>query len=174
MSRLSVPVGPKDHVQGPNDAPVTLVEYGDYECPYCGEAYPVIKAVQRAMGDQLRFVFRNFPITEIHPHAAHAAEFAEAAAGIGRFWEAHDMLYEGQADLTDRDLARYGARIALGVPAIQEAFDGRFDDKIQADFMSGVRSGVNGTPTLFINGARYDCDRDVDSIVDALTAVLQR
>lgn len=173
MSRLSIPVGPSDHAQGPDDAPVTLVEYGDYECPYCGEAHPVLKAVQRAMGGQLRFVFRHFPITEIHPHAAHAAEFAEAAASIGRFWEAHDMLYEGQVNLTDRDLALYGARIALDIRAIQEAFAGRFDDKIQADFMSGVRSGVNGTPTLFINGSRYDGDRDVGSIVDALRAALQ-
>ncbi|AMJ61010.1 DsbA family protein [Bosea sp. PAMC 26642] len=168
MSRLSIPVGPQDHAQGPADAPVTLVEYGDYECPFCGEAYPVMKAVQQAMGQEMRFVFRNFPIAELHPHAVRAAEFAEAAAGIGKFWEAHDMLYENQTALSDDDLLAYGVRLGLDAAAVAEGFDGRFDQKIKGDFMGGVRSGVNGTPTLFINGLRYDGDRDVESLVEAL------
>jgi protein-disulfide isomerase len=168
MNHLSIPVSAQDHSAGPANAPVTLVEYGDYQCPYCGEAYPVLKAVQQAMGNKLRFVFRNFPISEIHPHALHAAQFAEAAAAIGKFWVAHDMLYERQEALDDRDLVAYGSIIGLDAAKLREAFDGRFDEKIEADFMGGVHSGVNGTPSLFINGLRYDGERDVDSLVAAL------
>lgn len=168
MTHLAIPVGSQDHAQGQAQAPVTLVEYGDYECPYCGEAYPILKAVQRAMGDELRFVFRNFPISELHPHAVRAAEFAEAAAGLGRFWQAHDMLYENQSALSDEDLFGYGLRLGLDSDVVAEGLDGRFDPKIRADFMGGVRSGVNGTPSLFINGLRYDGERDVDSLVAAL------
>lgn len=169
MTRLIVPVDRQDHAQGGEDAPVTLVEYGDYECPYCGEAYPVLKAVQRLMGERLRFVFRNFPISELHPHAVRAAEFAEAAAGIGKFWEAHDLLYEHQTALSDGDLFAYGEKLGLDAGAVASGFDGRFDQKIRGDFMGGVRSGVNGTPTLFINGLRYDGERDVDSLLEALS-----
>jgi len=173
MSKLSIPVGPTDHSEGRLDAPVTLVEYGDYECPYCGEAYPVMKAVQEIMGDKLRFVFRNFPITELHPHALRAAQLAEAAASVGQFWLAHDMLYAHQNALMDVDLMRYGSAVGVSANALHEAFGGRFDQKIEGDFMGGVRSGVNGTPTLFINGMRYDGARDVDSLVEALTQVAE-
>ena len=168
MNHLSIPVSAQDHSAGPANAPVTLVEYGDYQCPYCGEAYPVLKAVQQAMGNKLRFVFRNFPISEIHPHALHAAQFAEAAAAVGKFWVAHDMLYERQQALDDRDLVAYGNIIGLDAAKLRAAFDGHFDEKIEADFMGGVHSGVNGTPSLFINGLRYDGERDVDSLIAAL------
>ncbi|MCX5496084.1 DsbA family protein [Kaistia dalseonensis] len=168
MTTLTPAVSADDHAEGPADAPVTLVEYGDYECPYCGAAYPVVKAVQRAMGDRLRFVFRNFPITESHPHAGHAAEFAEAAARIGRFWEAHDLLYQHQDALDDASLISYGAKIGLDRSAVVAAFGGEQDDRIRRDFRGGLRSGVNGTPTFFINGRRYDGERDVQSMVDAL------
>lgn len=168
MNHLSIPVSAQDHSAGPANAPVTLVEYGDYQCPYCGEAYSVLKAVQQAMGNKLRFVFRNFPISEIHPHALHAAQFAEAAAAVGKFWVAHDMLYERQQALDDRDLVAYGNIIGLDAAKLRAAFDGRFDEKIEADFMGGVHSGVNGTPSLFINGLRYDGERDVDSLIAAL------
>ena len=127
MSRLSIPVGPGDHVQGSAGATATLVEYGDYECPYCGEAYPILKAVQRAMGDELRFVFRNFPLIEMHSHAMRAAEFAEMAASAGLFWQAHDLLYENQEALGERDLLAYGHRLGLPADVVAEAFDGRFD-----------------------------------------------
>ena len=167
---LTPPVGPGDHVAGGPNAKVTLVEYGDYECPYCGEAYRVIEIVRSVMGDALRFVFRNFPIAEAHPHAVHAAEFAEAAAGIGNFWAAHDMLYENQAALADADLLFYAERLGLDQRAVLAAFAGRHSEKIRADFTSGVRSGVNGTPTLFIDGVRYDGPRDVESLVAALRA----
>src|SRR5580658_92965 len=105
--RLTVPVGPKDHVQGSASAPVTLLEYGDYECPYCGAAYPIVKEVQRRMGSGLRFVFRNFPLGNMHPHAVRAAEAAEVMSALGKFWEMHDLLYEHQSALTEPDLVRY-------------------------------------------------------------------
>nr|WP_244408544.1 thioredoxin domain-containing protein [Roseomonas fluvialis] len=147
---------------------MTLVEYGDYECPYCGEAYPTLKDVQRAMGDELRFVFRNFPLTEMHAHALQAAEFAEMAATAGMFWQAHDLLYENQDALSQRDLVSLGHRLGLPEPMVVQAFDGRFDRKIRDDFRGGIRSGVNGTPTLFINGLRYDGPRDPEALLIAL------
>ena len=173
MSRLIIPFNQQDHAIGPSDAPVTLVEYGDYQCPYCGEAYPVIKQMQRLMGDQQRFVFRNFPIAELHPHAVRAAEFAETAAAPGKFWQAHDLLYENQSALGDADLMAYGAKLGLAASALAEAFNGRFDDALRADFIGGVRSGVNGTPSLFINRLRYDGRRDVRDLVDALSLEAQ-
>ena len=164
MTRLAIPVGASDHAQGPEAAPVTIVEYGDYECPYCGEAYPTLKALARAAGPRLRFVFRNFPLAEMHPHALHAAAFAEAAAEAGRFWEAHDLLYENQAGLGDAYLLGYGDRLGLDPAAVRAALAGRYADRIRADFLGGVRSGVNGTPTLFVNGLRYDGPRDLESL----------
>lgn len=173
MTGLSIPVSSRDHAQGKPQAPVTLVEYGDYECPYCGEAYPIIGAVQRSLGDDLRFVFRNFPISELHPHAFRAAQFAEAAASSGRFWQAHDLLYEHQSALSADDLLAYGLSLGLDAAVIAAGFDGRFDPKIRADFLGGIRSGVNGTPCLFINGLRYDGARDVESLVATLRSAAQ-
>jgi protein-disulfide isomerase len=169
---LATPVSEeRDHIQGPPDAPVTLLEYGDYECPYCGAAYSIIKDVQARMGDRLRFVFRNFPITTSHAHAEQAAEAAEAAGAQGRFWEMHDLLYENQKRLGDDDLRAYAQRIGLDL----ERFDKELAEHVHAprvreDFMSGVRSGVNGTPTFFINGARYDDAYDVETLLAALGA----
>jgi protein-disulfide isomerase len=157
-AKLTLPVSEdRDHIQGPADAPVTLVEYGDYECPYCGAAYPIVKQVQERMGDRLRFVFRNFPITTSHPHAEQAAEAAEAAAAQGRFWEMHDYLYEHQRHLETPDLVGYAE--ALGLDAERFADDlaeHAYAARVREDFMSGVRSGVNGTPTFYINGIRHD------------------
>ena len=167
---LTLPVTEdRDHIQGPTEAAVTLVEYGDYECPYCGAAYPIIKEVQSRMGERLRFVFRNFPITTSHPHAEQAAETAEAAAAQGRFWQMHDLLYENQRRLRDPDLRDYAERLALDV----ERFDKELADHVHAarvreDFMSGVRSGVNGTPTFYINGTRHDDSYEVETMVAAL------
>ena len=165
MSQLKTAVGPDDHTQGPLDAPIVLLEYGDYECPYCGEAYPELKAVQKAMGDSLCFAFRNFPLGNAHPHAERAAEFAEAAATIGRFWEMHDALYEHQDELEDEHLARYAKRLGFDDALVESAMRGDFATHIRRDFTGGVRSGVNGTPSLFINGQRYDGPRDADSLV---------
>jgi protein-disulfide isomerase len=167
---LTVPVTPgRDHIQGPADAPVTLVEYGDYECPYCGAAYPIVKDLQARMGNQLRFVFRNFPISTSHPHAEHAAEAAEAAAAQGQFWPMHDLLYEHQRHLTDDDLRGYAERIGLDA----ERFERELAEHIHAarvheDFLSGVRSGVNGTPSFYINGTRHDGSFDADTLLAAL------
>jgi protein-disulfide isomerase len=170
---LTVPVAEdRDHVQGSADAAVTLVEYGDYECPYCGAAYPVVKRIQRRMGDRLRFVFRNFPITTSHPHAEAAAEAAEAAGVKGRFWEMHDRLYENQSQLTGADLRAYAEALSLDL----EQFDDELArhahaDRVREDFMSGVRSGVNGTPTFFINGTRHDGPLDYQTLLDALERI---
>jgi protein-disulfide isomerase len=168
-AKLKPPVGPHDHVQGPAEAPVTLVEYGDYECPYCGEAYPVVKALQKRLGDQMRFVFRNFPLAQAHPHAEHAAEAAEAAGAQGKFWEMHDLLYENQDALEDEDLVRYARALHLDVPRfVKEMESGAYLERVREDFRSGVRSGVNGTPTFFINGARHDGPFDLVSLLAAI------
>jgi protein-disulfide isomerase len=159
----------RDHIQGPADAAVTLVEYGDYECPYCGAAYPIVKELQARMGDRLRFVFRNFPISTSHPHAEQAAEAAEASAAQGRFWEMHDLLYENQTQLRDQDLHAYAEQLGIDV----ERFDKDLAEHVHAprvheDFMSGVRSGVNGTPSFYINGARHDDSYDFETLLAAL------
>lgn len=171
MSHLTPPVGPSDHVRGHADAPVTLVEYGDFECPYCGEFYPELKAVERAMGGLLRVVFRNFPLTEAHPHAAHAAAFAEAAGAQGLFWQAHDMLYEHQDALDDESLIAYGRVIGLDRAHVVAALEGNHAEKIRQDFVGGLHSGVNGTPCLFINGQRYDGARDARSLAEVIERV---
>ena len=167
---LTLPVSEgRDHIQGPADAAVTLVEYGDYECPYCGAAYPIIKELQARMGNSLRFVFRNFPITTSHPHAERAAEADEAAAGQSAFWEMHDLLFENQKHLQDEDLRSYAERLGLDL----ERFDREHAERVHAervheDFMSGVRSGVNGTPTFYINRVRHDDAYDVETLFAAL------
>jgi protein-disulfide isomerase len=167
---LTLPVSEeRDHIQGPAHAAVTLVEYGDYECPYCGAAYPIIKEVQARMGDRLRFVFRNFPITTSHPHAEQAAEAAEAAAIRDRFWEMHDLLYENQKRLRDEDLLGYAEKLGLDVVAFErELAEHVHTARVREDFMSGVRSGVNGTPTFYINGVRHDDSYDVKTLIAAL------
>ena len=168
-AQLSPPVGPRDHAAGPNDAAVTLVEYGDFQCPHCGRAYPIVKQVQRALGSQLRFVFRNFPLTKIHPEAEHAAEAAEAAAAQGAFWQMHDRLFERQFALDDDHLVEYAAELGLDADRIRGELEaGTHSAHVRDDFMSGVKSGVNGTPTFFINGVRYDGSWDLESLVAAL------
>ncbi len=167
---LTMPVTEdRDHIQGPADAPATLVQYGDYECPYCGAAYPIIKEVQARMGERLRFVFRNFPISTSHPHAEQAAEAAEAAAGQGRFWEMHDLLYENQRRLRDEDLRTYAENLGLDVELFdKELVEHVHAERVHEDFMSGVRSGVNGTPTFYINGARHDDSYEFETLLAAL------
>jgi protein-disulfide isomerase len=167
---LTLPVSEdRDRIQGPADAPVTLVEYGDYQCPYCGAAYPIIKEVQAMMGDRLRFVFRNFPITTAHPQAEQAAEAAEAAGAQDRFWPMHDLLYENQRHLADEDLLRYAGQLGLDVDSFgRDLAEHVHAARVHDDFMSGVRSGVNGTPTFYINSVRHDDSYDVDTLFAAL------
>lgn len=169
MSRLAIPVSKADHIQGLENAPVTLVEYGDYQCPYCGLAYPIVKAVQERMGNRMRFVFRNFPLTEMHAHAFAAAQLAEAAGAAGKFWDMHDMLYEHQQALEAVNLRLYAQKLGLDPDGIT-AMAARADEKIRADFMGGVRSGVNGTPGFFINGQRHDGPWDFDHLLAAVEA----
>ena len=167
--QLTVPVGPRDHATGPHDAPVTLVEYGDFQCPHCGRAYPIVKDIVRTLGANLRFVFRNFPLTRIHPEAEHAAEAAEAASGQGAFWPMHDRLFERQFALDDDHLIEYATELGLNAERIRGELEaGTHGPRVRDDFMSGVKSGVNGTPTFFINGVRYDESWDRDSLLAAL------
>jgi len=168
-AHLSVPVSERDHAQGPADAPLTLVEYGDFECSYCGAAYPIIKETQRRLGDRLRFVFRNFPISTSHPRAQAAAEAAEAAGAQGKYWEMHDILYERQDTLEDADLLGFAEELGLDSERFdREMRERRYEDRVREDFLSGVRSGVNGTPTFYIDGARYDGAWDGDHLLRAL------
>jgi protein-disulfide isomerase len=168
-ARLTLPVGERDHVRGPASAPVTLVEYGDYECPHCGRAYPIVKQIQEAMGRRLRFVFRNFPLRESHPHAQSAAEAAQAAGAQGRFWEMHDRLFERQFALDDASLVEYALELGLDVERFRRELERRvYEPRVREDFRSGVTSGVNGTPTFFINGERYDDAWDAVTLLAAL------
>jgi protein-disulfide isomerase len=146
----------EDHIQGDKNALITLVEYGDYQCPYCGEAYPIIKEIQSHYGSMLRFVFRNFPLTEVHPMAMSAAQVAEFAGTEGVFWPMHDLIYEKQENLSFELLFDLAKSLNLSPAKLVETLKERtLDQKIQKDFMGGVRSGVNGTPTFYINEIRY-------------------
>ena len=156
---LKPAVSSKDHIQGNTNASLELVEYGDYQCSHCGHAYPIIKAIQQELGDRLKFVFRNFPLTESHPDAFNAAVAAEAAALQNKFWEMHDIVYENQESLDGEDLVAYAKKIGVDVVRFQDDIKkDTITAKVQNDFESGVRSGVNGTPSFFINGEKYDGD----------------
>ena len=162
---LAAPVSVRDHVEGRADAPLTLLEYGDYQCPYCGAAYPVVKRLQKLLGKKLRFVFRNFPLTQAHPYAMAAAAAAEAAALQGKFWEMHDFIYEHQDDLDPDVLPAWAEQLGLDLEEFGTAIrKGEITKRIKEDRMSGIRSGVNGTPCFFINGARYDDTADFEPL----------
>lgn len=174
---LKPPVNDQDHVSGPEDAQITLVEYGDFQCPHCARAQHRIAALQRRFGDRLRVVFRNFPLAEVHPEAFHAAEAAEsvaASAGNDAYWKMHHLLFAHQQDdldaLDDAHLAQYAAEAGGDAAQVSRDLDGdAFEERVRADFMGGVRSGVNGTPTFFVNGVRYDGDwSSVDTFAEAL------
>ncbi|MDH7462560.1 thioredoxin domain-containing protein [Chitinophagaceae bacterium 26-R-25] len=157
MSKLRPEVTSNDHMQGNVNASVELVEYGDYECPHCGRAYPVIKKIQKKMGDNLKFVFRNFPLSEVHPDARMAATAAEAADAQGKFWEMHDVIFENQDSLNYEDLMGYAESLGLDMDQFEKDFNSRkYSDRVDEDFESGLRSGVNGTPGFFVNGEKYN------------------
>jgi protein-disulfide isomerase len=169
MTTLTIPVGPDDHVEGNRAAVCTLLEYGDYECPHCGAAYPIVKRIQKHFGKQLSFVYRNFPLIQAHPNAEAAAETAEFAATHGKFWEMHDLLYENQQDLAVENLHKLAKSLKLAPKDLDKALENQeFQPRVRADFVSGVRSGVNGTPTFFINGTRADVQADYDSLITAI------
>ena len=170
-SRLQPPVNDNDHVRGNPSAPLTLVEFGDYECPFCRQAYPAVNALEEVLGDRLRFAFRHFPIAAAHPHAVLAAEAAEAAGAQGRFWPMHDQLYLHQDALDAPDLLEYAAQLGLDLGVFEyDLRTHRFLPRVGADRRSGAISGVNGTPTFFINGVRHDEDWDFDSLWSAIVS----
>jgi protein-disulfide isomerase len=167
--RLAEPVNEHDHRLGPATAAVTLVEYGDYECPYCGAAYPVTKELRRMLGDDLQFVYRHFPLSQIHPRAFTAALAAEAAGAQGRFWEMHELLYANQQRLDRGSLPLYAQALGLDLERFARDVDERtYEPKVRSDFLGGVRSGVNGTPTFFINGVRHNGNWDLPSLLEAI------
>lgn len=175
VGQLAAPVGPRDHVRGPEDAAVTLVEYGDYECPYCGKANAVVRELEKLVGDQLHFVFRHFPLSSVHHHAGLAAEAAEAAGAQGKFWEMHDVLFENQAALEPEDLVRHAEALGLDVERFaRELATQTHAGKVREDFVSGARSGVNGTPRFFVNDKRHDGPLDMRSLLAAVEEAAQQ
>ncbi len=174
MATLKVPVAAQDHAQGKADAPVTLVEYGDYECPHCGRAYPIVKQIQEHFGTQLRLVYRNFPLREMHPNAESAAESAEFAGAQGKFWEMHDLLFENQEQLGGSLYLALAKSLGLSPNDLVKALENEdYAQKVAADFNGGVRSGVNGTPTFFINGQRHDAPFDFEFLAEAIEKAIQ-
>jgi protein-disulfide isomerase len=176
---LAIPVSERDHIQGPATAAVTLVQYGDYECPYTRRSTWVVQAIQKEFptinrgttGEQLRFVYRNFPLTEIHPHALHAALAAEAAAAQGKFWEMHDYIFHHQRTLEDADLAEFAEAVGLDLQQYtRDMAERRALARIEEDVKGGERSGVQGTPTFFINGVMYRGSWEQDALLPALQA----
>jgi protein-disulfide isomerase len=157
VSRLLLPIRPTDHVHGPENAPYTLVEYGDYECPDCGRLYVILRDLQRDIASRLRIVFRHYPLSGVHRHAQQAAEAAEAAGAQGKFWEMHTLLFERQQALRTKDLVRYAKELALDVEKFRDELKNeKYGERVRADFLAGVQNGVYGTPGLFLNGVRYD------------------
>ncbi|MEO5683047.1 MAG: thioredoxin domain-containing protein [Chitinophagaceae bacterium] len=171
MAKLKPAVSETDHQQGKENAVVELVEYGDYQCPHCRRAYPIIKAIQEKMGDELKFIFRNFPLSQIHPNAFNAAVAAEAAGLQNKFWEMHDYIFEHQNHLDDASLVKYADHLQLNKEQFVTDFETpALSRKVEADFESGVRSGVNGTPSFFVNGEKYNGSWEADEFLAYLTA----
>lgn len=172
MSKLTIAVTKHDHLQGDLNAACSLVEYGDYECPSCGEVQPIIKSLQAHFGSQMSFVFRNFPLREIHPWALAAAEVAELAGSQGKFWKMHDLLFANQDNLNESTIQRLVHDLGLSETKMQQASSNGTLKKIDTDLAGGIRSGVNGTPTFFLNGDRYDGSTDLDSLLTVMEQVL--
>jgi protein-disulfide isomerase len=175
MSQLKKPISKDDHLQGGDvDAKLILVEYGDYQCPFCGRAYPQVKEAQDELGTDLCFVFRNFPLSTLHPDAENAAEAAEIAGAFGKFWEMHDMLFENQQALDTNSLVQYALALGLDTEKFAEELSRQAKyERVHQDFMSGMTSGVNGTPTFFINGKRYDGEWEHGALLRALRSMLE-
>jgi len=169
---LRLPVSKRDHIQGNPDAAIELVEYGDYQCPYCGAAYPEIKIIQEKMGNQLKFVFRNFPLTNMHEYALHAAIASEVAGDMGQFWEMHDMLFENQQNLDDTHLIDYAKELGLDIKKFEAKFpEPKYREKVEQDLESGLRSGVNGTPSFYVNGTKYQGDFSAEVMLEYLKSL---
>lgn len=168
---LTIAVDDRDHIRGPSDAPVTLVQYSDFECPSCRDFYPVIRRIQNRIGTRLRLVYRHFPLREQHPNAQQAGEAAEAAAAQGeeKFWKMHDLLFEHQNSLNQDDLKEYAAEIGLDVETFTEEInENKYRDRVEEDLQSGQESGVSGTPEFFINGEPYDGPIEFEALLSAI------
>jgi protein-disulfide isomerase len=173
--KLHPPVSAKDHIQGSPGAPVELVEYGDYQCPHCGRAHSIIKRIQEEMANDLKFIFRNFPLSESHPQAFQSAVAAEAASRQHAFWAMHDNIFENQGLLPELPFVEFAGALGLDIAQFQEDLvDPALAEKVDADFASGIRSGVNGTPSFFINGVRYDQSWDEEYLLPHLKKILAR
>lgn len=163
----------RDHVLGPDDAPIELVEYGDFECPHCGRAFRIVQQLREELGDRLRFGFRHFPLAKMHPHARTSAEAAEAAGAQGKFWEMHDRLFAHNQALELGHVTRYAEEV--GVPDIarfkSDISADTYAARVQQDLSSGVRSGVNGTPTFFLNGTRHNGGYEYDALKKAIDEI---
>jgi protein-disulfide isomerase len=174
-NRLSVPLGPDDHILGSSDANVELVEYGDFECPNCGRAYPIVNQVQLHFGDDLLFVFRHFPLIEVHPHAEMAAETAEWAGTHDRFWEMHDLIFQNQEELSLPMLLAAAEVLKLDQQELAVALENAtFEARVRRDIQSGLATGVQGTPTFFINGEQHVGSYEFVDLVDAIDRKRQR
>lgn len=168
---LRPPVSIKDHIQGNDNAVIELVKYGDYQCPHCARAYPIVKRMQEQLGDKLRFVFRNFPLAKIHPEATIAAIATEAADLQGKYWEMHDIIFENQDQLSYAFLLDCADQLGLDRRQFEEGMaNPGFTEKVEADFESGIRSGVNATPTFFINGEKYNNGWESERMMDYIKA----
>jgi formate-nitrite transporter family protein len=174
LSNLLLPIQPEDHVQGNEGARFTLVEYGDYECPHCGRLFATIERLRHDWPNDIRLVFRQYPLSGIHPHALQAAQAAEAAAAQGLFWQMHDLLFANQSALSLRDLVRYAEQLSLDIKRFtDELKHGIYEDRVRTDFRRGVANGVYGTPGLFVNGIRYNGPTDPDSLTARARAVIE-
>ncbi|MFK3981856.1 DsbA family protein [Micromonospora sp. NPDC050397] len=168
-SKLRVPVGEDDHIRGPAEAPVTLVEYGDLQCPYCGQAYHRLHELLRQRPETVRLVFRHFPLTNVHPYAELAAETTEAAAERDEFWPMHDWIFEHQDQLDPVHLSMGSQQLGLPEDTVAEESERHVHlDRVRRDFVGGIRSGVNGTPTFFINGVRHDGSFELSELLAAV------
>jgi len=176
INKLTTPIKKNyDHIQGPINAPIRIVEYGDYECPYTGEAYPIVQEIRRRLGNSICFVFRNFPLNEIHPHAQHAAEAAEAAGAQDKFWQMYDYLFEHQNELDDRHLLVYGQRIGLDIERFKkEISEHIYEPIIMESLKNGIKSGVQGTPTFFLNGVRYEGSWDLETLLKTIESSIKK
>ena len=175
MSELRYPINEQDHVLGPADAPVTLLEYGDYQCPHCQAAWPQVELVLRHFGRNLRYAYRHFPISTVHPLAKPAAETAEFAGAHGRFWEMHSAIFANGHQLSGSTLFALASQLGLDPGELRDALEnGDYADKVEADFLSGVRSGVNGTPCFFVNGVRHDGSYAAEDLAASINAAQQQ
>jgi protein-disulfide isomerase len=175
-NKLTLPIKVDyDHIQGPISAPINIVEYGDYECPYTGMAYPIVKELRRRLGDSICFVFRNFPLNEIHPHAQHAAEAAEAAGGQDKFWQMHDHLFEHQNELEDGHLLEYAKIVGLDTERFKkEISEHVYVPVINKSLKNGIKSGVEGTPTFFLNAVRYEDSWELETLFETIRSAIKK